>query len=232
MGVLRLNAITVLICDDNEAVHESLTSYFNTVGIQVVSVFDGSDALSALRTEKLDLVILDVMMPKMSGIEVCKAIRKTSDIPIIMLSARGEELDRILGLELGADDYITKPFSPREVATRVLVVLKRAAPKSRANIVSFMELHMNLAASEVWIGDKKISFTIKEKAMIEIFLLNPGVALSRNQIMDAVWGDHFYGDTRAVDTFVKRIRKKLPEEGVHFEIASVYGLGYRLQEKV
>lgn len=226
-----MDAIKVLICDDNEAVHEGLTSYFDTVGIQVVSVYNGADALTALLAEKLDLVILDVMMPKMSGIEVCKAIRKTSDVPIIMLSARGEELDRIFGLELGADDYITKPFSPREVATRVLVVLKRTSPKIRSNIISFMELHMNLAASEVWVGDQKINFTMKEKALIEIFLLNPCVALSRNQIMDAIWGDHFYGDTRAIDTFVKRIRKKLPEVGINFEIASVYGLGYKLQEK-
>lgn len=230
-----MSIATVLICDDDEAVHESLASYFGTVDIDVISAYNGEDALSVLQKEKINLVILDIMMPKMFGTEVCKTIRKTSDVPIIMLSARGEELDRILGLELGADDYITKPFSPREVATRALVILRRMSvippPEKTRRKLSFRELQLDLDASEVWINGQNISFTLKERAMLAFFVQNAGIALSRDQIMNNVWGYDYYGDTRAVDTMVKRLRKKLPKSGTHFEITSVHGIGYKLEER-
>ncbi len=227
-----MSGVTVLICDDNEAVHESLSAYLEQLGMTVVSVYDGNSALSALQSRKIDLVILDIMLPGMFGTEVCQRIRRNSDIPIIILSAKSEELDRILGLELGADDYVTKPFSPREVATRVQVILKRTNQKRQDNnIISFHELQINMDAMSIQIGNVTIEFTPKERNLLIMFVKNPGVALSRERILNEVWGYEYYGDTRAVDTLIKRIRHKLPENNMHFRISSVYGMGYRLEEK-
>ena len=227
-----MNGVTVMICDDNEAVHESLSAYLEQMGINVVSVYNGQDALNTLGRRHIDLVILDIMLPGMFGTEVCQRIRHHSDVPIIMLSAKSEELDRILGLELGADDYVTKPFSPREVATRVQVILKRTSQKrSVGNKLVFCELQIDLDAMSVKVGGETIDCTPKERNMLILLVRNAGVALSRERIMNEVWGYEYYGDTRAVDTLIKRLRQKLPDSGVHFRIASVYGMGYRLEEK-
>lgn len=227
-----MNNTTVMICDDNEAVHESLSAYLEQMGMSVVSVYDGSEALEVLRRRNIDLIVLDIMLPGMFGTEVCQRIRRTSDVPIIMLSAKGEELDRILGLELGADDYVTKPFSPREVATRVQVVLKRVGQKRNSgNKLIFHELQIDTDAMNVKVGNVLIEFTPKERNLLILFVKNAGVALSRERILNEVWGYEYYGDTRAVDTLIKRIRQKLPDKNVHFRITSVYGMGYRLEEK-
>lgn len=220
-----------MICDDNEAVHESLRAYLEQANITVVSVFDGREALDVLERRKIDLIVLDIMLPGMFGTEVCQRIRRRSNVPIIILSARSEEFDRILGLELGADDYVTKPFSPREVATRVQVILKRVGRREDDNALSFKELHINLSALSVKVGDKTIECTPKERKLLILLTSNAGTALSRERIMNEVWGYEYYGDTRAVDTLIKRLRQKLPTENIHFRIASVYGMGYRLEEK-
>lgn len=225
-----MHEVTVLICDDNEAVHESLKTYLNAAGIRVISAYSGRQALDLIDRTPVDLMILDIMMPDLYGTEVCKAVRRKSDLPIIMLSARDEESDRILGLELGADDYVTKPFSPREVATRVQVILKRVLPKQEADRrIKFQELMIDRDAFEVYIAGQRMDFTPNEKKMITFFVENAGVALSRERILNNVWGYDYYGDTRAVDTLVKRIRRKIPEN-VHFRIESVYSVGYRLEE--
>lgn len=223
----KLNAsINILICDDNIAVHESLKAYLMSENMNTISVFDGISALDEIKKHKIDLIILDVMLPKLYGTEVCKEIRKSSDIPIIMLSAKGDEIDRIIGLEIGADDYITKPFSPREVATRVRTILRRSKPKNDSNQLQIEELTINMDAYEVYVLNNKIDLTPKETEVLYYLVKNMGKVLKREQILNAVWSYDYYGDTRAVDTQVKRIRQKLPEVNVNFTIKTIYGIGY------
>ena len=222
---------TVMICDDKEAVHESLTRFLHEDGIEVISVYDGEAALEALSRHPVDLIILDVMLPRINGTDVCRTIRRSSDIPIIFLSARSEEIDRIIGLELGGDDYVTKPFSPREVALRVRKILSRtsAAPARPATqMLRYAELSVNPDTMEVFVGEQKLDMTAKEVHLLSYLIRNAQKVLNREQILKAVWGYDYYGDTRAVDAVVKRIRKKLPTENVHFSIQSIYGVGYRL----
>lgn len=226
---------TVMICDDKEAVHESLTRFLHEDGIKVISVYDGEAALEALSRHPVDLIILDVMLPRINGTDVCRTIRRSSDIPIIFLSARSEEIDRIIGLELGGDDYVTKPFSPREVALRVRKILSRtsAAPARPATqMLRYAELSVNPDTMEVFVGEQKLDMTAKEVHLLSYLIRNAQKVLNREQILKAVWGYDYYGDTRAVDAVVKRIRKKLPTENVHFSIQSIYGVGYRLGGQV
>lgn len=226
---------TVMICDDKEAVHESLTRFLHEDGIEVISVYDGEAALEALSRHPVDLIILDVMLPRINGTDVCRTIRRSSDIPIIFLSARSEEIDRIIGLELGGDNYVTKPFSPREVALRVRKILSRtsAAPARPATqMLRYAELSVNPDTMEVFVGEQKLDMTAKEVHLLSYLIRNAQKVLNREQILKAVWGYDYYGDTRAVDAVVKRIRKKLPTENVHFSIQSIYGVGYRLGGQV
>lgn len=226
---------TVMICDDKEAVHESLTRFLHEDGIEVISVYDGEAALEALSRHPVDLIILDVMLPRINGTDVCRTIRRSSDIPIIFLSARSEEIDRIIGLELGGDDYVTKPFSPREVALRVRKILSRtsAAPARPATqMLRYAELSVNPDTMEVFVGEQKLDMTAKEVHLLSYLIRNAQKVLNLEQILKAVWGYDYYGDTRAVDAVVKRIRKKLPTENVHFSIQSIYGVGYRLGGQV
>lgn len=227
-----MSTIKVLICDDSIAVHESLTSYLKAENIEVISVYDGESALAMLKREKIDLMILDIMLPKMFGTDVCREIRKTSEIPIIMLSAKGEELDRIIGLELGADDYVTKPFSPREVVTRVRTILKRIRPSAKqaeSHVIQAAELTLDIDAYELFVSDEKIEMTPKEIEVLHYLVKNTGKVMNREQILNAVWGYDYCGDTRAVDNQIKRIRQKLPEVGVHFSIKAIYGVGYKFE---
>lgn len=221
---------TVLICDDNIAIHRSLTSYLNAEGIDVVSVFDGESALQELRFRRVDVILLDVMLPGIDGYEVCREIRKYSNVHIIMLSARGEELDRIVGLEVGADDYVSKPFSPREVVIRIKKALKRLQPKQEPKILTLAELTIHPDSYEVYVNGKKIDMTSKEIDVLSFMVSNVGRALTREHILNAAWGYEYYGDTRVVDTLIKRLRQKLPKDGVHFVIRSIYGVGYKIEE--
>lgn len=219
---------TVMICDDNIAVHESLASYLEADGYTVVSVYDAETALAKLNEIRCDLLILDIMLPNMFGTELCTKIRQASDLPIIMLSARSDEYDRITGLQVGADDYVTKPFSPREVVTRVRTILRRVK-RVDENVLRAGELAVYPDAYEVAVNGEKIPMTRKEVEILAYLAENIGRVLNREQILNTVWGYEYYGDTRAVDTQIKRLRQKLPEEGVHFAIRSVYGVGYKLE---
>lgn len=221
---------TVLICDDNEAVHSSLTSFLTAEGIDAVSAYDGEAALNALRRRSFDVVVLDIMLPGMDGFEVCREIRKHSDVYIIMLSARSEELDRIVGLEMGADDYLAKPFSPREVVIRVRKAIRRLYPKPAPKALTLAELTVLPDSYEVYIGEEKLQMTSKEIDVLAFMVSNAGKALPREHILNAAWGYEYYGDTRVVDSLVKRIRQKLSREGVHFAIRSIYGVGYKIEE--
>ncbi len=225
-----LAGITVLICDDNESVHNSLTPYLTEQGLQVRSVYNGEEALKLFRSQRVDLIVLDIMLPGISGTEVCKAVRRSSSVPIIMLSAKSEEFDRILGLEFGADDYMTKPFSPRELSIKIRNILRRQQTELEEEKLSFRELVLYPGSMEVFIGGEKQSFTAKEVKVLMCFLRNAGKVLSRDQILNTVWGYEYCSDSRVVDTMVKRVRQKLPAEGVHFAIRSVYGVGYKLEE--
>jgi DNA-binding response OmpR family regulator len=221
---------TVLICDDSLPVHESLRSFFAAENIDTLSAYDGEEALRLLRNAHVDLMILDIMLPKLFGSEVCREVRRTSDVPIIMLSALGTEDDRIRGLRLGADDYIAKPFSPAEVVERVKAVLRRAAPRARHRELRLGELAVDVDAYSVSVGGEKLKLTPGEVRLLIFFIQNAGTVLSRDRILDAVWGYTYCGDGRAVDAQIKRLRKKLPPEKAGCRIESVYGLGYRMEE--
>jgi len=221
----------ILICDDAPAVHESLTAYLKAEGMDVVSLYDGESALKKVSEEHFDLLVLDVMLPKMFGTDVCREIRKTSSLPIIILSARGEEFDRVLGLELGADDYIPKPFSPREVAARIRNVLKRTMPAEpeKEVTVSAGRLTLNPEAYTASLGGSPLDLTPKEIETLVYFIQNENKVLSREQLLNKVWGYSNYVDTRAVDTMIKRLRKKIDMEKSGVDIISVYGVGYKFE---
>ena len=220
---------TILICDDNKAVHEGLSGYLKALHYYIYSTYDGESAITVLEREKIDLVILDVMLPGIFGTEVCRQIRKKSDIPVLMLSAKGDEIDRIIGLEIGADDYVTKPFSPREVAVRVRNMLRRAEKSQENQRLVCAELCIVIEAYEVFVREEMVDLTPRETEVLYYLAKNAGRVLTRNQIMNCVWGYDYCGDTRAVDNQIKRIRQKLPADGVHFEIKAVYGVGYKFE---
>ena len=222
----------ILICDDQESVHETIGEYLKLEGMDYVSAFDGVDALNKAKTMDVDLVWLDLMLPKMFGTDVCKEIRKYSNVPIIMLTAKGETVDKIIGLEIGADDYISKPFSPREVVTRIKTVLRRISypdTKKTNNVLSLDNLKINIDNHEVHIDNNLLNITPKEIKILYILALNKGSTLTREYILSEVWGYDYFGDTRVVDTQIKRLRKKLDMENLNWEIKSVYGVGYKLE---
>lgn len=221
----------VLICDDQSIIHETLRMYLEAEGFTHVSAFDGEQAVSLADTEKPDLIVLDLMMPGLSGTDVCREIRKKSGVPIIMLTAKGEEIDRILGLELGADDYIVKPFSPREVVARIKAVLRRTGEPREENVpvIRYGGLEINLNHYEVRLDQAVVPCTPKEVEILHLLASHPGQVFDREQILSKVWGYDYFGDTRAVDTQIKRIRQKLPQEGVPFAIKTIYGVGYKFE---
>ena len=222
----------ILVADDDANVHQSLNAYFRREGYQMLSAYDGSEALNCVRKSRPDMVILDVMMPKMDGLMVCREIRRESNIPIIMLSAKGEEFDKLLGLELGADDYITKPFSPREVLARVKVVLRRIhelRDMQRDTHLVVGNLDIDMSAYIVKLGGKQVPCTPKEIEIIWTLATNPGMVFSREHLLQNIWGYDFLGDTRAVDSHIKRIRAKLCKPGNGWDIKTVWGVGYRFE---
>ena len=226
-----MSQYTVLICDDNEVIHQSLSLYLKTEGIETVSVYDGESALELVKSRNFDLVILDIMLPKMFGTEVCRQIRKFSDVPIIFLSAKGEEMDKIIGLELGADDYVTKPFSPRELAVRIRTVLRRTGSVKSNQAMQLGDLTVNAKAYEVSIKGDRVKLTPREVELLAFLVEHKGEVVSREDIMNAVWGENYYGDYRAVDTLIARIRSKIPEHMAGIEFKSVYGIGYMINER-
>ena len=227
-----MSEVTILICDDDPVVHESLKIYIENEGYSCVSAYNGEEALDVLKTLQPALMVLDIMMPKINGLDVCKKVRKTSNMPIIMLTAKGEEIDRILGLEIGADDYIVKPFSPREVVARIKAVRRRILENvqlGKSSTINFDRLEISLKQYQVKYDDKVIFSTPKEVEILYLLASNPGQVFSREQILDRVWGTDFFGDTRTVDTHIKRIRSKLPQQGVDWGVHTIYGVGYKFE---
>jgi DNA-binding response OmpR family regulator len=221
----------ILIADDDVNVHQSLNTYFRREGYQVLSAYNGEEALDYVNKSKPDMVLLDIMMPMMDGLMTCREIRKSSNVPIIMLTAKGEEFDKLLGLELGADDYIVKPFSPREVLARIKAVLRRFADPVSVDesVIRFPQLEINLSNYQVKAAGQVVACTPKEVEILHMLTSHAGQVFSREQILSRVWGYDFFGDTRTVDTHIKRIRQKLPQEGVPWSLKTVYGVGYKFE---
>lgn len=221
----------ILIADDEVGIHESLRLYLNREGYEVYSVFRGSDVMEAFTRMRPDLVILDIMMPSRSGTQVCSDIRAVSMTPVIMLTAKGEEVDRLLGFALGADDYIVKPFSPREVVSRIQVIFRRLnslqiAPENSRLQVGNTEI--DLRCYEVRVDGQSVVLSPKEVEILHLMASQPRQVFTREQLLDSIWGFDFDGDSRVVDTSIKRIRKKLPEN-TSLQLRAVYGVGYKIE---
>ena len=225
-----MGANKILIADDEQVVHESLGIYLKAEGFETIDVFDGQQAIDALSSE-VALCVLDIMMPNMSGIDACKEIRRTSKIPIIMLTAKGEEIDRILGLELGADDYIVKPFSPREVVARIKAVLRRTNEQKAGDSDAIVHdgLVIDIKSYTVTLDNHPVICTPKEIEILYLLASDPGHVFTREQLLNKVWGYDYAGETRTVDTHIKRIRAKLDNTGKNWSIKTIYGVGYKFE---
>lgn len=227
----------ILIADDEQSIREILRIYLENEGYEVVEAEDGADALRKIEFEKPDLVLLDIMMPILDGIEVCRQVRKHHTIPIIMATAKDEDDDRILGLEMGADDYVTKPFNNRELMARVKAVLRRTGAKEEAPAkakarIEFEGLIIDVDSYTVTSFGKNVALTTRELELLWHLASNPNKAFSRNQLLEDIWGYSYYSDTRTVDTHIKRIRQKLTiPQGNSWDIETVWGLGYKFTLK-
>ena len=225
----------ILIVDDDNNICELLRLYLEKDGFQTDIVTDGIKAIEVFNSVNPDLFLLDIMLPGMDGWQICREIRKSSQTPIIMLTAKGETFDKVLGLELGADDYITKPFETKEVIARIKAVLRRAsanAPATEAiKEVSFDKLLINLTNYELKVDGKTIDTPPKELELIYHLANNPNRVYTRDQLLDEVWGFEYYGDSRTVDVHVKRLREKLEGVSDKWELKTVWGVGYKFETK-
>jgi DNA-binding response OmpR family regulator len=223
----------ILIVDDEPNIVSTVRAYLEREGYAVLEANDGQQALEVFRREKPDLIILDLMLPRVDGLEVCRQIRRSSDVPIIMLTARREDADKLVGLEIGADDYVTKPFSPRELVARVKVVLRRVRPPSVAapTRISLGDLAIDEERFEATCHDQPISLTATEFRILAALVKNAGRVLSRSRLLD-ILGENYEGYERTIDTHVKNLRRKLSElgSGKGCTITTIHGVGYKLQE--
>ncbi len=223
----------VLIVDDDSNICELLRLYLEKDGFDTVIANDGEAAIVKYNLEEPDLILLDVMMPKLDGWQVCRTIRKSSSVPIIMLTAKGETFDKILGLDLGADDYVTKPFDSKEVVARVKAVLRRTAgnDENAEKIVKYDKLIINLTNYEMIVDGKPVDTPPKELELVYHLASNPNRVYSRDQLLDEVWGFEYYGDSRTVDVHVKRLREKLEGVSDQWSIKTVWSVGYKFELK-
>lgn len=222
-----MSGSTVLVVDDEKNIVELLKLYLGREGYQVETAYDGLGALEKARTVRPALILLDLMLPDIDGFEVCRRLRKSSDVPVIMLTARGEDVDKVVGLELGADDYVTKPFNPREVIARVKAVLRRYnAGVATEEIISVGDLTIDVARREVDVAGRSIELRAKEFDLLAVFARHPGVVFSRDKLLSLVWGYEYYGDTRTIDVHITWLRDKLGQCSA--QIQTVWGVGYKL----
>ena len=222
----------ILIVDDDENICELLRLYLEKDGYETYEASDGEKAIEYFNRYSPNLILLDIMLPKLDGWQVCREIRKTSDVPIIMLTAKGETFDKILGLELGADDYVTKPFDAKEVVARVKAVLRRCTEDDKANSVKevrYDKLTVNLTNYEMTVDGKRIDTPPKELELIYHLASNPNRVYTRDQLLDEVWGFDYYGDSRTVAVHVKRLREKLEDISDEWSLKTVWGVGYKFE---
>ena len=228
-----MNAEKILVVDDDLNICELLRLYLTKEGYEVVIANDGVSAVTSFREESPSLVLLDIMLPKLDGWQVCREIRKFSETPIIMLTAKGEVFDRVLGLELGADDYVVKPFDTKEIVARIKAVLRRSALSVAEEVkeVHYDKLSINLTNYELKVGGVQIDTPPKEMELIFHLAKNPNRVFTRDQLLDEVWGYDYYGDSRTVDVHVKRLREKLEGASDKWELRTVWGVGYKFETK-
>lgn len=228
-----MDKVKILIVDDEERIREMIREYTALEGFAIDEAADGAEALAKFRQEKYDLVILDIMMPKMDGWSVCREIRKVSQVPIVMLSARGEEYDKLFGFELGVDDYLVKPFSPKELLARIKAIIRRSAAnaesagREKGDKLRFAGLDIALDARNVYVDGEITGLTPKEYELLTFFAQNPNRVFSREQLLNSVWGYEFGGDDRTVDTHVKMLRDSLGAYRRY--IVTVWGTGYKFE---
>ena len=224
-----MQTVKILVVDDEFRMRKLVKDFLTKSGYFVLEASDGSEAMGKFYEHKdIALIILDVMMPKMDGWEVCKEIRTTSKVPIIMLTARGDERDELKGFELGVDEYISKPFSPKILVARVEAILRRSQNKEEDNILEFAGIKVDRNAHMVIIEDENIDLSYKEFELLTYFMENKGIALSREKILNNVWNYDYFGDARTIDTHVKKLRSKMGEKGNL--IKTIWGVGYKLEE--
>lgn len=220
----------VLVVDDESRMRKLVKDFLVRSGFSVVEAADGEEAIDLFFDEKnsdISLIILDVMMPKMNGWEVCKEVRRFSKVPIIMLTAKSEESDELQGFELGVDEYISKPFSPKILVARVEAILRRTSGRNKSDVLSAGGIEIDNAAHQVRIDEEPIELSFKEFELLNYFFLNQGVALSRENILNHVWNYDYFGDARTIDTHVKKLRSKLGEKGEY--IKTIWGMGYKFE---
>ena len=224
----------ILIADDDRNICELLKIYLEKENYNVVLAGNGEEALLKFDEEEPDILLLDVMMPRLDGWQVCRELRKKSEVPIIMITAKGETFDKVLGLELGADDYVVKPFEPKEIVARVKAVLRRTGKASAENDkkeVSFDKLTVNMTKYELKVDGKVIDTPPKELELLFHLASNPNRVYTRDQLLDEVWGFEYYGDSRTVDVHIKRLREKLEGVSEKWSLKTVWGVGYKFETK-
>lgn len=222
----------ILIVDDDANICELVRLYLEKEGYETTVCLDGERALEEFRNRQPDLAVLDIMMPKIDGITLCREIRKTSDMPVVMLTAKGETFDKVLGLELGADDYIVKPFEGKELVARVKAVLRRyLKDEDEAKVIEFNNLSINLSNYVLTVGGKVLETPPKELELLYFLASHPNRVFTREQLLEDVWGFDYYGDSRTIDVHVKRLREKLEGFEDEWELRTVWGVGYKFEVK-
>ncbi|MGZ4308960.1 MAG: response regulator transcription factor [Gaiellaceae bacterium] len=225
---MATKAQTVLVVEDETSIASFVALYLKNAGYGIRAVGTGQEALDSLARERPDLIVLDLMLPDLDGLEVCKRVRQTSDVPILMLTARDEDVDKIIGLEVGADDYMTKPFNPRELVARVKSILRRSVPERRelqTRQITHGKLEIDAGRHEVQVDGEEVQLAPKEFDLLWELLDHRGLVLTRDQLLERVWGYTFAGDTRTVDVHVRQLRRKLGEAS---PIVTVWGVGYKV----
>ena len=224
----------ILVCDDDRNICELLRLYLEKDGYTVSIANDGEEALAKFTAEAPDLILLDIMMPKLDGWQVCREIRKKSDCPIIMITAKGETFDKVLGLELGSDDYVVKPFDPKEIVARVKAIMRRASKSSAGSDVkevAYDKLVVNMTKYELKVDGRVVDTPPKELELLYHLASNPNRVYTRDQLLDEVWGFEYYGDSRTVDVHIKRLREKLEGVSDQWTLKTVWGVGYKFEVK-
>lgn len=222
----------ILVVDDDINICELLRLYLTKDGFDVTIANDGATALEMTKNTNFSLLLLDIMMPRLDGWQVCREIRKFSEVPIIMLTAKGETFDKVLGLELGADDYVTKPFDTKEIVARIKAVLRRTqTTASDVKEVVYDKLKINLTNYELWVDGKQIDTPPKELELVFHLASNPNRVFTRDQLLDEVWSFDYYGDSRTVDVHIKRLREKLEGVSDRWSLKTVWGVGYKFETK-